>query len=1749
MRSKDNRRRRGGYSLVEVLTVVALIGILAAIAIPSVITYRRSLKLTELDDNARTIYLAAQSNLTALRSASGEELELGSTVGRPAADVPDGAVSGLDSSTKLKYVSTNVDSADPDWLVIPGSVDSALREEDSYYLVEFDPASGVVYGVFYSETKSGTRGAALNVSNYKTLCENSCRTRSGRNAFATASGGFWVGYYGADGELDLSRPEAKKLPTPKLKLTNAEELVLELTATMDPDSTVNKNKVFYTVSLSDGAHAATLVEAGRFNDGATNTVVLDTLRTGYSKDPGNPAYGGWSVGSSFAGWGTGVTPGADVTVTVSVWYQPASDEGLSALPQSASVKTNSLFAARSEGTVQVGYGRHLQNLGLTGLDSSITAAVQVRDVDFAKTTPANDKDKRQHWAETYGDKTFVPVENAALDRFDGQGRAIKNLNATAQSGKNAGLFETLDAATVEGVTLVDAKASATGQSAGALAGVAKNNTQVKDCQVYLTATGGVYSAATRISATNAGGLIGLAQNCAVENSFASTVVHGTQNTGGLVGRSSNVNIKTSYAAGRLSGPRVGGLVGGGSGVTMTDCYAAGLLIPDANGEAAGLCAEEVNNATRCYAAADYTTQTGTSYSIKGAVPGGNCNSVYYLAKSGVNDAATVAGVDRVASSDQMKKGEGGVLTAFYAFKTSTAKAYPYNHVTRTEEEGPLKSPYPYPTLGDLPHYGDWLEATAPNVTSLVAYYEQFLSNSGYVTEYSYFLNGAEAGTLDLSRTEAINADGYAFLSTQRLHNDWENAATLTVKSVGTKTVEDTVSAYFVGALDEELNPTDGEAAYYAYAIPSAALNVLSVNYYNEVTVQATSQIVNQPSVDVAATAWVNPFFGRSAYNGAKPTSTPAQIHIRSLRQLANMSRFFDVSGSGYIQDLDVDASIYCGDVCRDGKGGDLTWVGRATNAAGHVTVAGFELWGRNWDGSWGYQNNQWSLPSEYRLLFTPIGQHDSEDYSKVSSFGSVYDGNGRTIRALSIRDYSPSSSEANYAGLFYRVTGTLKNITMVDCDVVGAAGAESNSTGVLAGRLNSKGQMLNCAVKDCTVTAQGTKAGGNMGGMVGYISDGAVVVDNCTVENCTVDGGAYIQNAGGFVGYVYNLKSDGVIRDCTVTNVQTSVSNSNPGGKSENKQGAAGGFVGCLRGSAGALDRCTVIGTRDFGVSGSSQHSGGFAGIISNATVQNCGVRLEGNAKSGYIAQAVSGGQFTGGFVGTLGAGSIQSSYAAVKADGGTAGGFAGAISGGSVSNCYAGGNTKSGKYSVSQPNVTGTVQAGGLVGLWKGGSLDNCYTTCSVSGPNDGATDVFANQETATMTSPVSGCYAVGEAFVSGGKRGNLTKTSVATSMPKLDVAQRTETHPYDTALTTYPYAPVKYADGALVPHYGDWPEEVSSGGANRDWVQQINDPPDKTYSNFEISTDWAGDTLHVSFDVKALAGEQNAGNTGPNTNGVYAITTDLGYKLIFRIIANGDGSYTIDGIDGCTWTSQETAPLGSSSRHIILDFDIPTDQLPPYKDTIWVGAMEDEHITDPIKNTDPGNKGVEGKPLDDSIEIDGDFSDWLGYEHQVMEGIPGGEQTPLHGHWTGSILGYKNKIYLHMITEDKSDIFAATLSGLGIFKIDFQAEGVNLQTERWLWALGNNPYPDPVPGTKEYILAQEWGINGAQLEERQEIIHCIFFASEDRQEYEMEIDLDALAKYLELESGNVFTNFKVTCGDSQRVLEVQRDPPEANN
>ena len=118
MKRLSEQKRRAGFTLAEILVAVAILTILLALAVPNVLAYYRRLKLTELDDSARAIFMAAQNRMTAMINA-GEMEKL----------TPDGTT-GIGSSLTVSFL----EKGSTGELLPAGSIESDLADGD--YIIE-----------------------------------------------------------------------------------------------------------------------------------------------------------------------------------------------------------------------------------------------------------------------------------------------------------------------------------------------------------------------------------------------------------------------------------------------------------------------------------------------------------------------------------------------------------------------------------------------------------------------------------------------------------------------------------------------------------------------------------------------------------------------------------------------------------------------------------------------------------------------------------------------------------------------------------------------------------------------------------------------------------------------------------------------------------------------------------------------------------------------------------------------------------------------------------------------------------------------------------------------------------------------------------------------------------------------------------------------------------------------------------------------------------------------------------------------------------------------------------------------------------------------------------------------------------------------------------------------------------------------------------------------------------------------------
>lgn len=248
-----------GFSLPELLIVVALMGILAVITMTGIIVFAQDLKLMEMDGTAKQIFVAAQNHLTRMEAsgllagyeedaekdgAAGDagKAALG-TVMIDATDKPgdfDAAFGGLDWTTATTdgshtfyRVGHNSGTSSSDNLegsiledMLPfGAIDDTVRSGGSYY-IEYDLKTAQVYAVFYTDSADGLTELEVKQLSHSGRSDDNTGMDARKSLLTTTDGGRkTVGYYGGAAAQNL---ETVKLLEPKIIVENGEKLQIKI---------------------------------------------------------------------------------------------------------------------------------------------------------------------------------------------------------------------------------------------------------------------------------------------------------------------------------------------------------------------------------------------------------------------------------------------------------------------------------------------------------------------------------------------------------------------------------------------------------------------------------------------------------------------------------------------------------------------------------------------------------------------------------------------------------------------------------------------------------------------------------------------------------------------------------------------------------------------------------------------------------------------------------------------------------------------------------------------------------------------------------------------------------------------------------------------------------------------------------------------------------------------------------------------------------------------------------------------------------------------------------------------------------------------------------------------------------------------------------------------------------------------------------------------------------------------------------
>lgn len=1099
---RKNQTANSGFTLVELLAVVAILLLVGLIAVFSLNTLRRTLRQHELDAKAQIIYVAAQNRLAELRAAGQEALCIigfdnsGSIVHKMEYDPRH-----MDESAKntdfyyLLINDTSYKSQTAATALLPSSaVDQELW--NGYWCIEFAPETGSIYAVFYSET---------------TLPDHDDLNTSYRNfnyRLKTAS----VGYYGGD----IAQTQDISKFNPSITIENAEKLIV----TFYCNNPVSEKMTFkIDISGKDG---------GTYTRTITNFAQLDKYNYKYQwildSLAAEKGIGDAGAARFSAQTGGEVSCGTPITITFTV-----SSANPSVDTVSTSRTTNGLFDDRAdlsygENTALVSCGRHLANLdSSSGVNSTITSAVQISDISFSD-DPADPSD----WYSLYTakDVNFKTISNNRLTSYIGLS-SIGDITArhtindlTVSSNSPAGLFSNFSGE-ISNVTLVNANIGSSTSAAGALVGRATGSLKLENCRVYLADSdlssmkaASADKIPSRITGTHAGGLVGVYENSSsgnaqtsdaliIENSFAATTINSTTAAGGLVGHAAGaVSVSQSYADCYLTAPVTGGLVGmttGSGGLTLSDSYAAGYQT--ATNSAAGFVAGYLTKATNSYSACAYLGNPQAVYTtaIASTSIATDIKNVFYLT-SGLDGKQHTDITDTTGGRSYAEMIAANFLTdlggtAFTAASADTT--HPYNLL------GQGLSTYSYPRLVNLSHYGDW---QAEFETEALVYYERYSDNS-----VGFF--GGNVDNLDDGKT--ILGDGYAVALSAPLN--------------GSLTVTYNGNSVTLSGTPAPLNSSYGGTTYYLYPLDmlTTSTDTATTNFYHSVTVNGR-------------TYQFNPYFAKTVTTGSG-TRAPASVYLRTARHLYELSCHYGnlaaaTANTTFRQERDIDYDTYEWTRCTSFTYAVTSQepIHSAANAADAGDTGGFRAV---------YDGGGHTIRG---VSFVSAG-NDVGMFAVIAPGGMV-----RNVALLSDSSSNTSKSTVERSGLIQGSTtvvymgalagrnyGTVSNCAVSGYAFGGASGvaAYQHSTvylgGLVGGNLYHKthsGRIVsseaNCPLAEVSAYSAAVYAGGftgsNAGGSIQSCYALGVLkardVSASTVRLCGFAG----ENAGGALAYCYS---------------------------------------------------------------------------------------------------------------------------------------------------------------------------------------------------------------------------------------------------------------------------------------------------------------------------------------------------------------------------------------------------------------------------------------------------------------------------------------------------------------------------------------------------------------------------------------------------------------------------------------------------
>ena len=237
-----SRQKKKGFTLVELVVVLVIMTVILGIAIPSVLHYMKMAEFRKNEENAKTVYLAAESKLTYYRS-SGQWEEFKKEVMSQGKEAP-----FTDSKRKGKIYGITLDKehdgASASNNAVLGLLDGYTYDKsmlDASIAIEIDIESGEVYSAFYGTRCKGLNYASQDGNGYLTMADREYKSRKDRV----------LGYYSVEDTVNVVALKPTRLKMNTISLLNGEVLSLNWSSNVGNRLDVEYDIQFYQKNGKD----------------------------------------------------------------------------------------------------------------------------------------------------------------------------------------------------------------------------------------------------------------------------------------------------------------------------------------------------------------------------------------------------------------------------------------------------------------------------------------------------------------------------------------------------------------------------------------------------------------------------------------------------------------------------------------------------------------------------------------------------------------------------------------------------------------------------------------------------------------------------------------------------------------------------------------------------------------------------------------------------------------------------------------------------------------------------------------------------------------------------------------------------------------------------------------------------------------------------------------------------------------------------------------------------------------------------------------------------------------------------------------------------------------------------------------------------------------------------------------------------------------------------------------------------------